>query len=295
MEETKKVIIHDAKEVDMELIEDSLYKIKETLLNKKAFCKEQKEVINNAIKAIEDETVSFYKGGSSSEAQLLKDILDNKIELIISRDEKTFKKIGNDIRISAIIASNCPVYTLDGRINTISNMDRLQFKVLGNMYDYYKIEADRRSKIGEMFKTKDVRIWNLSKLNQRDTTHIKEKADAKEKKYIKDRKKGTFFQELCEKIDKNAIMEIRIDEIANILEDNDMNCIITKDRSLQTAIEKSNDYITKRILYNKNVVICSIINDDVRFFMMTSVKSCTRDGFEKYNKKISKEYVYKEL
>lgn len=295
MEVTKKVIIHDAKEVDMELIEDSLYIIKETLKNKKTFTVEQKEVINNAIKAIEDETVSFYKGGSSSEAQLLKDILDNKIGLIISRDEKTFKRIGKDLKVSFIIASNCPVYTLDGRINTISDFDRLQFKILGNMYDNYKIEADRRSKIGEMFKTKEVKIWNLSELDQRDMIQIREKSNTKAKKYIKDRKKATFFHELCKKIDKKATMQINIDEMAGLLEEKDMNCIITKDRSLQKAIDKSNNYITKKILYNKNVVICSIFNNEVKFFMMTSVKSCTRDGFEKYNKKISKEYVYKEL
>ena len=295
MEVTKKVIIHDAKKMDMELIEDSLCNIKETLQNKKSFTLEQKEVINNAIKAIEDETVSFYKGGSSSEAQLLKDILDNKIGLIISRDEKTFKKIGEDLKVSFIIASNCPVYTLDGRINTISDLDRLQFKILGNMYDNYKIEADRRSKIGEILKTKEVKIWNLSELDQSDIMQIRDKSKTKTKKYIKDRKKGTFFDELYKKIDKKEIMQINIDEMAGLLEEKDMNCIITKDRSLQKAIDKSNNYITKKILYNKNVVICSIFNNEIKFFMMTSVKSCTRDGFAKYNKKISKEYVYKEL
>ena len=111
----------------------------------------------------------------------------------------------------------------------------------------------------------------------------------------RDRKKGTFFDELYKKIDKKEIMQINIDEMAGLLEEKDMNCIITKDRSLQKAIDKSNNYITKKILYNKNVVICSIFNNEIKFFMMTSVKSCTRDGFEKYNKKISKEYVYKEL
>lgn len=238
---------------------------------------------------------TFNYGEKSNFKELLKDILDNNIEIIISKSERTFGKICKEPSLARRIAANCSVYTLDGKINTISDFGKIQFKILDCMYENYKEEADKRSRIGEKFHTKEVKIWSLDELQKNDMMRIQERSNKKLEKYKSDIKKGGFFQNLNKKINKKEIQYMNLEEINTELEEKYINCIITKDKDLIQEIKKSNKLVSNKCLYNKNVIICLVTNENIKFFMLTSVRICTRDNLEKYNKKISQDYIYNEI
>ena len=294
MENKRKVLIFDEGELDKQDFEEKISRLKDDISQNKNYTEKERQVIKYAVNVIENEKALNYDKNSNFK-ELLKDILDNNIELIIARNERTFGKIFNDPSLTRRIAANCSVYTLDGKINTISDFGKMQFKILDCMYKNYKEEADKRSRMGEKFHTKEVKIWSLDELQNNDMMRIEERSNNKLDKYKCDIKKGGFFQNLNKKIDKKEIQYINLEEINTELEEKYINCIITKDKDLIQEIKKSNKLVSNKCLYNKNVIICLVTNENIKFYMLTSVRICTRDNLEKYNKKISQDYIYNEI
>lgn len=190
----------------------------------------------------------------------------------------------------------------DGAINTISPNEKMMMQIISSMDINYKKENDRRSMMGEKLQVKDVKIWTLENdLTDIDISRIKEQANKKLEKYT-DRKTCGFFSKLKEQLYNDTIMQFDINEINDKLHPRYTNVVITKERklidsgkSLFVKTGETKNTLASRIFYNKNVIICLVEDNEIKFFVVFSVLTYTRNGLEKYNKRTKKSFEYREI
>lgn len=303
MKDKKKIIIQSDKEVDKEELDNISEKLKSDLKGKRNLSEFEQQLLIEAIERIENGEAKFYYTGKTFNSKagqeaLMNDVLHNNIELIIAKDIDRFSKIGHEPAVSGMIAGECSVYTLDGKINTILPNEKFKVKILNAMNFDYKQEADRRSRMGEIMKIKEVKVWILENLNESEVNQIYEKAEKKLKERNEMHRAG-FFRGLMEKIEQAQIIKTDIDDINAQMEGKYINCIITKNAELikqanEEELEKTTVMLNKQA-YNKNVIICLISEQKVKFYGRFSMQICTRENLTKYCKHINKEHKYLEI
>lgn len=296
MEENKKIIIQSDEKMNKNELEQVVKKLEEDIKTRRDLSVEEKKQLLKAKETLENEKVRFYGADESlnldiRQMDLVRDVLDDKVSMIISRDAKRFSKISSDQTIPGMIAAKCSVYTLDGKINTISKNEKFKMQIINAMNEDYKRIADERSRMGERLKIKEVKIWILDDLEESEIEKIYKKAQEKMEK-SREIQKGGMFRKLKEKIEQNEIIKINKNELNTKLEQKYTNCIIIKNKEF---ITKAEEEINARQAYNKNVIICLIDNDDIKFYAECSTVTLTRNSLEKFNKKIKKHFIYAEI
>ena len=176
--------------------------------------------------------------------------------------------------------------------------EELYKNLLYYMNGLYKIDNDKRSRMGERLSVRNVQVWKTDVISEEIRKKILQKANEKLEEYSADIKREGFFKKFIKQMDLDECNRIDITEITDKLENKYLNCIITEDTDMindNLIREKYNNKISCRILYNKNVVICLVKNGNVDFYICNSIRTLTRNGFEKYNIIKKHEFIYNKI
>ena len=150
MERKRKVVILNGDKWDKQDFEEKIRNLKNEIADGKSFLEEEKNVLLSTILRIENEDIENCNAVRSEEGaeNLVRDLLHDNIDIIISRDAKTFNRIGHDELLPILIASRCSVYSLDGKVNTILPIKKYEATLLYLTGESYmeKCSKKRRKK-----------------------------------------------------------------------------------------------------------------------------------------------------
>lgn len=134
MENKRKVLILNGEQWDKQDLEEKIKTLKIQVNEGNDFSDEEKSLLLDAIQRIENEECENCDVINNKEAtdKLIWEIAHNNVDIIIAKDAKTFNKIGENQNQPGLIAAECSVYSLDGKINTISKENK--FKVKASVY-----------------------------------------------------------------------------------------------------------------------------------------------------------------
>lgn len=130
MESKRKVLILNGEQWDKQDLEEKIKTLKIQVNEGNDFSDEEKSLLLDAIQRIENEECENCDVINNKEAtdKLILEIAHNNVDIIIAKDAKTFNKIGKDRNQPGLIAAECSVYSLDGKINTISKENKFKYK-----------------------------------------------------------------------------------------------------------------------------------------------------------------------
>lgn len=148
MENKRKVLIVNGDEWDKQDFEKKIKMLKNEITEGQKFTEEEKGVLLNAIQRIENKESENCNLINNKEAtdKLIWEIAHNKVYIIISNDAKTFNKIGKNHNLPGLIAAECSVYSLDGKINTISKENKFNTKVAVYSREFYNKSIEKNNK-----------------------------------------------------------------------------------------------------------------------------------------------------
>lgn len=146
MEGKKKVLILDGDKWDKQDFAEKIKILKNEISEGQKFSKDEEYVLLKAIQKIENEEMENCDAVRNEEGtkKLIRDLLNDNIDIIISRDAKTFNRIGKEENLPILIASKCSVYSLDGKINTILPIKKYEAIML-YLFQGDNIEKNQKS------------------------------------------------------------------------------------------------------------------------------------------------------
>lgn len=127
----RKIIILNGEEWDKHDFEKCIKKLKAEITEGQKFTDEEKNVLLDVIQRIEEEGAKniYLVENKDLIDELIWEVAHKKVDIIISKDAKTFNKIGKNPNLPGFIAAECSVYSLDGKINTISEESKFNTKI----------------------------------------------------------------------------------------------------------------------------------------------------------------------
>lgn len=148
MERKRKVLILNGDKWDKADLKQRISHLREKISNNNEFSKEEQDVLMNAIQKIENDEAVNCNAVRNEEGteNLIRDLLHENIDIIISKDAKTFNRIGNEDNLPILIASKCSVYSLDGKINTILDSQKSEAIMFYYMNASYRGRKNNRNK-----------------------------------------------------------------------------------------------------------------------------------------------------